>query len=447
MKYTASQRLDRLPESAFHRRLASLIGAGLFFDSFDLYMASGIMVALTASGWSTLAQNAQFLSAGALGALLGAGLAGWLGDKFGRKFTFQFNLILFGAMSIAAAFAPSMGWLIILRFLMGIGLGAEIVVGYATISEFVPPKKRGKWGAILFFMGTASLLGSSLVSYWVIPNLGWRWMFAIAGAGGLLVWIMRKQMPESPRWLESVGRHEEASLILDRIEAEIIAEHDQALPDPEPVKSIPTSHFRFNDLFKMPLLHSTILAATMNVVGLSVVYGFVIWLPTFLIKQGLSLPHSLGYTALMSSGSLVGILLAGSISDRLSRKKLLMLNSILVGILGLIYPHAGSIVATTIVGWLLITSLYFGGTVGFSTYVPELFPTELRLRGTGLASSAGRGASILMPLTVGTLYSYNGVAGVTLALVGLVVVQAIVIGLLGFETTRRSLDGEFAGGH
>lgn len=150
MEYTAGQRLDRLPELSFHRRLAALIGAGLFFDAFDLFLASGVMMALSTSGWATMAQNAQFASAGAVGASIGALLAGWVGDKFGRRFAFQFNLLLFGTMSIAAACAPSMTRLIVCRFLMGIGLGAEVVVGYSTKSEFVPPQKRGKWGAIIF---------------------------------------------------------------------------------------------------------------------------------------------------------------------------------------------------------------------------------------------------------------------------------------------------------
>ncbi len=447
MKYTAAQRLDRLPESSFHRRLAAMIGAGLFFDAFDLYMASGIMVALTASGWSTMAMNAQFISAGALGTLIGAALAGWLGDRFGRKFTFQFNLVLFGAMSIAAALSPSMGWLIIFRLLMGIGLGAEIVVGYATIGEFVPPNKRGKWGAILFFLATAALLGSTIVSYLVIPHLGWRWMFVIAGGGGLVVWLMRKQMPESPRWLESVGRHAEASAILDRIEAEVAKEHGGTLPIPEPVRPAPVAKYKFTDLFKPPILRSTVLGMVLNIVAFSAIYGFIIWLPTFLVKQGLSLPHSLGYTALMATGSLIGIVLAGSVSDRWSRKKILVASTILAAVLGLLYPHGGSIPVTTAIGVLLITALYFGGTIGFSTYVPELFPTELRLRGTGISSSAGRAASILMPQAAAVLYAYNGISGVTLSLVGLLVLQAVVIAVLGLETTRRSLDSEFFAGH
>lgn len=447
MQYTAAQRLDRLPESAFHRRLAALIGFGLFFDAFDLYMTSGVMVALTASGWSDMASNGRFVAVSAFGALIGAAFAGWLGDRYGRRFCFQFNLVLFAVMSLAAAFAPSMDWLIVLRFIMSIGLGAEIVVGYASIAEFVPPKSRGKWGAILFFLATSALLGSALASYWVIPNLGWRWMFGIAGVGGLVVWVLRKKMPESPRWLESVGRNDEASAILDRIEAEIEKETGIALPMPEPMRVMPPSTYKVTDLFKPPLLRSTILGITMNVVGLAGVYGFIIWLPTFLVKQGLSVPHSLGYTVLITSGSLIGILLASYLSDRFSRKRFLVVNGIIAVVLGLIYPNAGSVLGTAIVGFLLLLSMYVGGAIGFSTYVPELFPTELRLRGCGISSVAGRAASVLAPLAVGSLFAWHGVQGVTLTLVGLFVLQVIVVAVLGFETTGHKLDDEFYAAH
>lgn len=450
MKHTAAQRLDRLPASRFHRRLTMLVGAGLFFDAFDLYMASGIMVALTASGWSTVAMNAQFVSAGALGALIGAVFAGWLGDRHGRKFAFQFNLVLFGAMSLAAALAPTMNWLIVFRLLMGIGLGAEIVVGYATIAEFVPPASRGRWGAVLFFLATAALLASHLVGFWVIPQLGWRWMFGIAGMGGLVVWVLRKRLPESPRWLESVGRHAEAHRILDMIEASVMREHGPRLPEPAAaLPSLPAALAvpGFGDLFRPPLLRSTVLGVTINVVGLSVIYGFIIWLPTFLVKQGLSLAHSIGYSALMSAGSLLGIVIAGLLSDRCSRKKLLVINSIAAAALGLYYPYAGSLAATMVTGFLLITCLYIGGTIGFSTYLPELFPTEVRLRGAALCSAAGRAASIAMPLGVAALFTLHGVEGVTLTMVGLIMLQAVVVGVLGIETTRRSLDSGWHGGH
>lgn len=444
MTYTAGQRLDRLPESAFHRRLAFMIGAGLFVDAFDLYLASGVMVALTASGWSTVALNAQFASAGALGTLIGAFMAGWLGDKFGRRFTFQFNLLLFGIMSIAAALAPDMTWLIAFRFLMGIGLGAEIVIGYSTISEFVPPQSRGKWSAILFFVATSALLISSLIGFAVIPRFGWRWMFVIAGVGALAIWLMRKKMPESPRWLESVGRHEQANQILEQIEREIAK--TQVLAEPTVVAPMPVSTYRTLDLFKPPLLRSTIVGMTLNVVSLSVLYGFIIWLPTFLVKQGMSLSNSLGHSAVMAVGGLVGVAIAGRYSDKWSRKWGIVILSILGAILGWFYGHAGSPEIATVIGVVLMTVFYCNGTLGFSTYVPELFPTEVRMRGAGLSSGAGRAASILAPQAVAILYAIEGsVNGVMMALIGLTILQVLVVGFLGIDATRRSLESQFHG--
>jgi len=445
MEYTAAQRLDRLPETNFHRRMAGMIGLGLFFDAFDLYMASGIMPALTASGWSNMQSNAHFASAGAFGALIGAFMAGWLGDRFGRKFTFQFNLALFGITSLAAAFAPDMTWLIILRFVMGIGLGAEIVVGYATISEFVPPSTRGKWGAILFFLATAALLISNLVAYFVIPNLGWRWMFGIAGIGGLAVWIMRARMPESPRWLERVGRQAEAKRIVDEIEFEVMKETGQPLPPPKPARTDTQSKFSTAHLFKPPILRSTLLGIVLNVVALSTLYGFIIWLPTFLVKQGLAVQASLGHTALISVGGLVGVVLAGSFTDKWSRKKWIVATAFVTAALGYAYANAGTLEVTTAVGIVMIASFYFGSTMGFSTYVPELFPTELRLRGTGISSVAGRAASIVAPQAVTALFAFNGVNAVVYTVIGLLLFQAVFVVLFGYETTRRSLDEQFVG--
>jgi MFS transporter, putative metabolite:H+ symporter len=447
MQYTAAQRLDRLPEAKFQRRMAALIGLGLFFDAFDLYMVSGIMPALTATGWSNMQSNATFASAGAFGALIGAFLAGWLGDRFGRKFTFQFNLALFGIMSIAAAFAPSMTWLIVFRFIMSIGLGAEIVVGYATISEFVPPSTRGKWGAILFFLATAALLVSNVVAYFVIPNLGWRWMFGIAGLGGLVVWIMRARMPESPRWLERVGRQADADRIVDEIEAEIMKETGQPLPPPKPARANTQSKFSTIDLFKPPILRSTLLGIVLNVVALGTLYGFIVWLPTFLVKQGLGVQTSLGHTALISAGGLAGVAFAGMVTDKWSRKKWIVLTSLVTAALGYGYATAGSLNVTTAVGVVMIASFYFGSTMGFSTYVPELFPTELRLRGSGISSVAGRATAILAPQAVVALFSFNGVNAVVYTVIGLLLFQAVFVVMLGHETTRRSLDEQFVGAH
>jgi putative MFS transporter len=199
----SAARLDRLPILGFHRRLLMLVGAGMFFDAFDLYLANSVLGALVKAEWSTLQTNATFLSATAIGMLIGSVLAGLLGDRYGRKFTYQFNLAVFGLASFAYASAPSMSLLIAARFVCGIGLGAELVIGYGLLSEFVPPGHRGHWAALLSCMAQSGLFFSTLASWALIPVFGWRIMFVIAGLDAMIVFVARKSIPESPRWLES----------------------------------------------------------------------------------------------------------------------------------------------------------------------------------------------------------------------------------------------------
>ena len=141
----AGARLDRLPVSSFHYRIFWLVGAGMFFDGYDLYVAGGVLAATVQTKFSTIPQNLQFLSLTFVGMTIGSLVTGFLGDRFGRRFTYQVNLLIFGLASLAAAFAQDMNQLIICRFVQGLGLGAEIVVGYSTLTEFVPPQTRGRW--------------------------------------------------------------------------------------------------------------------------------------------------------------------------------------------------------------------------------------------------------------------------------------------------------------
>ncbi|HEX7969819.1 MAG TPA: MFS transporter, partial [Stellaceae bacterium] len=168
----AGARLDRLPISSFHYRVFWLIGAGMFFDGYDLYVAGPVLGATVKSGFSTLANNAQFLSLTFVGMTIGSVMAGWLGDRFGRRFTYQFNLMVFGLASLAAAFAPNIETLNALRFVMGLGLGAEIVVGYSTMTEFVPPQTRGRWLSMMAFIVVAGFPVTALLGYLIIPNFG-----------------------------------------------------------------------------------------------------------------------------------------------------------------------------------------------------------------------------------------------------------------------------------
>jgi len=210
MSVNAGARLDRLPISSFHYRIFALVGAGMFFDGYDLYVAGGVLAATIQTKFSTLPQNLQFLSLTFVGMTLGSLITGFVGDKMGRRFTYQINLLVFGLASLAAAFAQDMTQLIVCRFIQGLGLGAEIVVGYSTMTEFVPPKTRGRWLAFMAFIVVAGFPVTAILGYLTIPTWGWRPMFVIAGIGSLIVWYLRKNLPESPRWLEAQGRTAEA---------------------------------------------------------------------------------------------------------------------------------------------------------------------------------------------------------------------------------------------
>src|ERR1700760_4521699 len=216
----AGARLDRLPISPFHYRIFWLVGAGMFFDGYDLYIAGGVLASTVQSKFSTVPENLQFISLTFVGMTLGALVTGFVGDKMGRRFTYQINLLIFGLASLAAAFAQDMNQLIACRFVQGLGLGAEIVVDYSTLTEFVPPKTRGRWLSMMAFLVVAGFPATALLGYLIIPAFGWRPMFVIAGIGSLVVWYLRKNLPESPRWLEAQGRTDEAEALMTAIETE-----------------------------------------------------------------------------------------------------------------------------------------------------------------------------------------------------------------------------------
>ena len=318
----AGARLDRLPASRFHYRILGLIGGGMFLDAFEIYLQGAVLAALIGIGWSTPAQNANFLSATFAGMVIGAWLAGITGDRYGRRFSYQVNLLIFGLASLAGAAAPSMEWLIAARFVMGIGLGAEIVVGYVTISELTPPASRGRWGAGLATITNSALFFAALAGRLIIPSYGWRWMFVIVGVGALIVWYLRKRMPESPRWLEANGRNDEAERVISEIEAEVERSTGRKLPaaanilEPSSVNAVG----RLSDLFSRDMIARTITGSVILIALNTAIYGFLAFLPSFMVRQGLTITTSLNYVTLISLGGPAGALLGMALADKVGRK-------------------------------------------------------------------------------------------------------------------------------
>ena len=433
----AGSRLDRLPIGSFHRRIMMLIGIGMFFDGFDIYLAGTVLGVTLKSGFSTLPQNALFISATFVGMMLGSFAAGFLGDRYGRRFTYQFNLLVFGLASLAASVAPDMTILIACRFVMGFGLGAENVVGYATMTEFVPARSRGKWSGFTTVCVVTGLPISLLVASLIIPQFGWRAMFVLGGIGALIVWYLRKALPESPRWLEANGRSEEAEALMQSIERE--ASQGQPLPAPAAASGVAVSS-DLATLFAAPLLSRMIVGAVCLITINTLLYGFITWLPVFFIKQGLSVATSFGYSLLMALGAPVGSAIGALTADKWGRKPTIIGASLISVILGIIYPLISDPILLPAVGFALTVPIYVLVALLFGIYIPELFPTEVRMRASGIVNTLGRGATIVTPFLVVMLFEARGVAGVMSLMIGLLIVQIITVWALGIEPRHRSLE-------
>jgi putative MFS transporter len=435
----AGARLDRLPISSFHYRIFWLVGAGMFFDGYDLYVAGGVLASLIQSKFSTLPENLQFISLTFVGMTAGALITGFVGDSLGRRFTYQINLLIFGLASLAAAFAQDMTQLIACRFVQGLGLGAEIVVGYSTLTEFVPPNTRGRWLSMMAFIVVAGFPVTSLLGYLVIPNFGWRPMFVIAGIGSLFVWYLRKNLPESPRWLESKGRNDEAENLMQAIEQESSA----GKPLPPVATPAPAAQPGKTYLATPSLLRRLIVGSWVLITINTLIFGFVIFLPQFFLRQGLTITNSLAYTLVLSVASLVGCALGAYLSDAIGRRWSIIGASILTIVSGYIYARfdAASDPAIVLsVGFVLVVAIYIQTAILYGVYTPELFPTEIRLRANGICNFFGRGATVVSPFIVGSLMASYKLPGVVWLMIALVVVQIVVVWAWGVEPRNRGLE-------
>jgi len=433
----AGARLDRLPISSFHRRIMWLIGAGMFFDGFDLYLLGPVLGATISTKFAVPAQAPLFVSMTFIGMTIGALVTGFVGDRFGRRFTYQVNLALFGLASLAGAFAPNMETLIGLRFLMGVGLGAEIVVGYGTMTEFVPPQSRGRWLGMMAFIVVAGFPMTAIAANFLIPLLSWRVMFAIAGVGALIVWYLRKALPESPRWLEAQGRTEEAEELMRKIEAETSG--GQPLP-PAPPAPAPVAPPTLGSLLTPALLSRLFVGSVVLIVINTLIFGFVTNMPTFFVQQGRTLGSSLGLNMFISLGSLPGCVIGAWGADLWGRKPMIIAASALAIVAGLVYPMVTEPALVILAGLCLIVPIYILTAILYGVYTAEIFPTEVRLTCNGICNFFGRGFTVITPFIIFPLFKDNGVQGVVWFMIGLLVLQILAVAIWGVETRQRTLE-------
>lgn len=444
----AGARLDRLPTSKFHWQIFGMVAFGLLVG-WSNAIGGLILAQLAEIGWTNNNISAIFSSLTTAGMFLGALLGGIIGDKFGRRNSYLLFVALHIASMVIAAFSPNMTFLIIVRVVMGFALGALLTTLFACYTEYVPSRNRGTWSSRASFIGNWSYPICSLIAMaitpLVSPDLNWRIQLIIPAVLSAIIFvIVWKDFPESPRWLESKGRYAEANKILDEIEHNVEASTGKKLApidvNNQSNNSPKETQISYRDLFKGTLLRRVILGSfvliSMNVVQ----YTLINWLPTIFLNQGINLKDSVLLNTMSMFGAPIGIFIATFIIDRIPRKVLGIGLLLIIAVLGYVYSLQSSMIIISALGFFLIIFVYMYVCYASAVYVPEIWPTAAKMRGSGLANSIGRISGILAPYGVAYFLNTTGVKGVFIMLGATAIITAVVILFLGIETRSESVE-------
>lgn len=440
--HSIASRIERLPVSGFHRRFIALISLGGWFDFYDIFMMAYIGAALQDSRMLTLEQFSHMIAAGFSGMFFGTIVFGMGSDYFGRRTSFVMMLLIYSFCTLFGAFAASAWGLIVWRGLAGVGIGAELVVIDTYVTEMLPSKARGRYVAITQLVGFSAIPVVALLSNLLVPTHwlmeGWRWVMVIGGVGALFAWYIRRRLPESPRWCEARGRHEEAHAIMVEIERKVTEETGRPLDEPQPVEVAHAEHIPIRELWQPAYRGRTAMLAVFHLLQTVGIYGFANWGPTFLLKQGKSLGQSLEYGFLIALVSPIGPLIAVLTAEHLERKKLIVWLSLLMAGTGLMFPAATQPLAIVSVGALLTIFSYWFSAV-LHAYQAELFPTRARATGVGFTYSWSRLSAAFSTLIIGLLLP-KGVLTVFVFMGAAMIGVAVVVGLFGPRTNAVVLE-------
>ena len=423
---TRTERLDRLPVTKRHTKLLGGSGIGWALDAMDVGLIGFIMAALTTHWGLTHTETSWLASAGFVGMALGATLGGLLADRFGRRNIFAVTLLVYGLATGASALAGGLAVLIALRFVVGLGLGAELPVASTLISEYAPRKVRGRMVVILEAFWAVGWLAAAVIGAFVVPvgENGWRWALALGMVPAFYALYVRMKLPESVRFLESKGLHEEAEEIVAEFEAseptrlKFQAENADGASDSSQVldeKQLDAAILAGSDgasapvtsIWAAPLRRRT--AALWTIwfcINLSY-YGAFTWIPSILVDQGFSLVKSFTFTLIITLAQLPGYAVAAFLIERWGRRATLAAflagSAVAAGLYGLAGQEWQIIAAGC-----LLSFFNLGAWGALYAIGPELYPTTMRARGTGAATGFGRLASIIAPLIVPPLLVFGG---------------------------------------
>lgn len=390
-------------------KLLALAGTGWMFDAMDVGILSFVITALAVEWQLTPSEMGWIGSVNSIGMAVGALGFGLLADRIGRKNVFMLTLVLFSLASGLSALTTTLTAFLILRFLVGAGLGGELPVASTLVSESVEAKERGRVVVLLESFWAAGWLISALIAYFVIPAYGWRIALIITALPAFYAIYLRRKLPDSPKF-EAEGQPKQSVFEKMRL------------------------------LWSKKYARRTLMLWIVWFMVVFSYYGMFLWLPSVMVLKGFSLIKSFGYVLIMTLAQLPGYFSAAWLIERAGRKFVLATYLLGTAVSAFVFGSAETLPMLLLFGALL-SFFNLGAWGALYAYSPEQYPTAIRATGSGMAAAVGRVGGIFGPLLVGSLlaagYGFGMIFGI---FCGAIIIGVLAVVFLGTETKQLELE-------
>ena len=438
--------MDSLPVGSLHRFVVCVIGIGLFFDMYEIFLVSSIGTALQSEyGIDRHSTDFKLLLASAfIGMFFGSFFLGSMADRVGRRKAFLFNLVWYSAFSLLGALSVNAEMLVICRILTGIGVGALYPVADSFLSEILPKERRGRLAAWAY---TTSYVAVPLVGFlavWLNPLhfgevAGWRIILAIGSVGAVLVLIVQHRLPESPRWLLSQGRVQEAHAMLRRFAQSAGVTISTIQPEPDTKRNPTTLGERVTLLRRAPYSKRYLMLVIFHFLQGFGYYGFGTLASTVVKSRGYDVTNGTLFIALSFVGYPIGSLLSIPLLNWIERRTLVISSILSVALFGLLFAYSNNSALIVCFGFLTTcASNVFSNA--YHVYQSEIFPASVRSTAIGSTYSLSRIVSGMLPFLLLPVLTGQGAGAMFTIIASALLIVAVTVRVLGPTTTRRSQD-------
>ncbi|HEY6328075.1 MAG TPA: MFS transporter [Blastocatellia bacterium] len=449
---TIGARLDRLPATTYIWKLIVLLSLGGFFEIYDIYLTGSISPALIRSGifhsgvkgLFGLTDQATFASVTFLGLFIGTIAFASVADRYGRRAIFTLSLLWYAVATSLMAAQNNALMIDLWRFIAGIGIGVEIVTIDGYIAELVPKAIRGRAFAVNHIVQFAAVPVVTLLSWQLSPRKplgldGWRWVALVPVIGAIVVWWIRRAVPESPRWLAARGRISEADQVVAMIEARVASEAKRDLPEPRATVADTAGKASLIEILRPPYTRRTNMLILLNFFQAIGFYGFNNWVPALMESRGASFIHSLQYSFFIATLYPITPLFIAVIADRIERKWQIVIAAVSIAVFGLTFARQSATASLIGLGGLLTVSTILL-SYSFHAYMSEVYPTRVRARAVGFVYSFSRLSTVFSSFMIAFFLERFGTMGVFGFIACAMLIVVLAVGILGTRTSGRALE-------